>query len=203
MVYKFQKVITKDNVTQRFDLNGRDCCIHLWLITLLSRQDGNVQVEPSHAVAGYLVPNYASSPTDSINPPENGAPDNVEENNTSENQTRTNKANGPDAADSVWDEHDDDARELTYRAVTPPPDSDILRDETVPVSSDALPSSSPDVSMVLLFVLTSSLRSLLCHTGLYLMSGTDCIYAGEDTVNQRFSADIAAQVSRWPHAFKV
>ena len=162
------------------------------------RQNGNVEVKPSHAVAGYLVPNYASSPNDSINSQENDAPDSAEEeNNPSENPKRTN------AADSVWEEHDGDGREVTYRAVTPPPNSGILRDETVPVSSDALPSSSPDVSIVLLFVLISLLRTLLYNAGLCLVSDTDCIYTGEDTINQQFPAKIAEQVSRWPYALKV
>ena len=62
----------------------------------------------------------------------------AETTNASDNQTH---ASGP-----ALDGHHIETTNLTHRAVTPPPDDNALRDETIPISSDVLPASSPDVS---------------------------------------------------------
>ena len=153
-------VILNRNRTRRFELDSFDCdnpCVQIIVKrkTLYSCvQEEHAEVGESNEVAKYLRASLTPSPNISDENAETGAVDNIiEKKSSSENQTKTNKVDESDPTGSVLDGHQNsDTTNVVDRAVTPPPD------DTIPVSSDALPSSSPDVSSVCLYCLALPLR---------------------------------------------
>ena len=118
----------------------------------LRAQEENTGIQKLNEVTKYLMANRNPSP-DAFDEKAK-ANDIIDQKPPSEHQTEASKeVHESETTDSAWDGHQNDPTisETVRGTVTAP------TDDTIPVSSDALPSSSPDVSSGCLYCL-----SLLC-----------------------------------------
>ena len=99
-----------------------------------------MEIQKSSEVTNYLMAYHNPSPN--VFDENAEANDIIDKKPSSENQTKTNKVHESETAGSAWDDHQNDPtiNDAVHGTINAP------SDDNIPVSSDALRVSSPDVS---------------------------------------------------------